>query len=92
MFEAFPGLDYWLGADSGGNVLTLLTSLDLNRHGLEFEPGSQGRGVPAGAFCLPGAPFWPAPCRAGIKRRAGLGSLVSSIGTVLHLTLLWEQS
>jgi hypothetical protein len=92
MSETFPSLDCWLGADSEGSVLTLLTSLDLNRHWLAFEPEMEGRWVPAGVFCLPGAPFRLAPCRAGIKRRAGLGSLATGTGTVLHLTVLWEQS
>ena len=37
MSETFAGLDCWLGADSEGSVLTLLTSLDLNRHRLGFD-------------------------------------------------------
>lgn len=61
MFEVFPRLNCQLGADSGGNVLTLLTSLDLDRHRLVFEPEPGGRRVPAGAFCLQGAPLMDCP-------------------------------
>jgi hypothetical protein len=70
MSETFPSLDCWLGTDSEGSVLTLLTSLDLNRHWLAFEPETEGRWVPAGVFCLPGAPLRLA--RAGQGSKEGL--------------------
>ncbi len=70
MFEGSPRLNLQLGADSEGNVLTLLTSLDLDRHwlGFEPEPGAQG---PSRRFLPAGCALYGLP-HAGQGLREGL--------------------